>query len=595
MKHTFHIPVLGLGYSIDTPLKVAHYGISSTVSIVDDHLIERMRAFHAVENDKPFTPIHLKEEDHRAKRITAYLNLLSELVDEKFENLKQQSFEDSSDLRRYFELLPANSDLFVQYKRMQSEADDAKKLALQSNLKTQLTKGSIDANIMSKVDKINFDLQGDNLGEKFSDALASLRGFAESNLDAAIIMSAGLNPRLYSYLEEFPDFFPCGDEQPKKKIILKVSDFRSAFIQAKFLAKKGLWVHEFRIESGLNCGGHAFATEGYLLGPILEEFKQRRQQMTLELFESYRSALQAKNIVNTTQPITRFTVQGGIGTADENNFLTEYYELDGTGWGSPFLLVPEATNVDTDTLELLSIADESDYYVSGSSPLGIPFNNFRKSSCESQRLERIAKGRPGSPCTKKFLVSNTEFTEKPICTASREYQKLKLQQLDDAKLPEVEHLSQFNAITEKVCLCQGLSSAAYIKNDILKPRENKAVTICPGPNTAYFNRIYSLDEMVSHIYGKVNLLSGINRPSLFINELKLYVEYFKKDFEASSKSLTAKKAKQLEKFKAELLNGIEYYGGLLKEFKSDVEVATNHQLNQFREQLSEMFVVAEVG
>jgi hypothetical protein len=26
----------------------------------------------------------------------------------------------------------------------------------------------------------------------------------------------------------------------------------------------------------LNCGGHAFATEGHLLGPILEEFKQRK-------------------------------------------------------------------------------------------------------------------------------------------------------------------------------------------------------------------------------------------------------------------------------------------------------------------------------
>lgn len=591
MIHTFHIPVLGLGYSIDTPLKVAPYGISSTVSIVDDHLVERMRAFHAVENDKPFTPISLKEEDHRAKRITAYLNLLDELVGEKFENLRQQSFEDGSDLQRYFELLPATSNLHVQYTEMLAEADDAQKLALQFNLRNQLTKGSIDANIMSKVDKVNFDADGANLGEKFSDALASLRGFANSDLNAAVIMSAGLNPRLYSYLEEFPDFFPSGDEQPKKKIILKVSDFRSAFIQAKFLAKKGLWIHEFRIESGLNCGGHAFATEGYLLGPILEEFKQKRQQMTSELFESYQSALQIKNMVASKQPITRFTVQGGIGTADEDAFLTEYYELDGTGWGSPFLLVPEATNVDTNTLDLLCEADEMDYYVSGSSPLGIPFNNFRKSSGESQRLERIAKGRPGSPCTKKFLVTNTEFTEKPICVASREYQKLKLQQLESAELPENDRLEQFNLITEKVCLCQGLSSTAYIKNDILKPRENKAVTICPGPNTAYFNRVYSLDEMVSHIYGKINLLAGISRPSLFINELKLYVEYFKKDLDTSSKSLTAKKAKQLEKFKTELLNGIDYYGGLIKEFKSEVEAASNKQLNQFRAQLLEMSVL----
>ena len=45
MVHKFHIPVLGLGYSIDTPLKVARYGISSVVSVVDDELIERMRKY----------------------------------------------------------------------------------------------------------------------------------------------------------------------------------------------------------------------------------------------------------------------------------------------------------------------------------------------------------------------------------------------------------------------------------------------------------------------------------------------------------------------------------------------------------------------
>ncbi|MBP1655129.1 MAG: hypothetical protein H6Q28_1685, partial [Bacteroidetes bacterium] len=41
--HTFHIPVLGLAFSVDTPLRVARFGISSVVSIVDDILIERMR------------------------------------------------------------------------------------------------------------------------------------------------------------------------------------------------------------------------------------------------------------------------------------------------------------------------------------------------------------------------------------------------------------------------------------------------------------------------------------------------------------------------------------------------------------------------
>ena len=36
-----------------------------------------------------------------------------------------------------------------------------------------------------------------------------------------------------------------------KTIILKVSDYRSALTQGKILAKKGVWISEFRIESGL--------------------------------------------------------------------------------------------------------------------------------------------------------------------------------------------------------------------------------------------------------------------------------------------------------------------------------------------------------
>ncbi len=40
--HTFSIPVMGTGFSIDTPLRVAQYGISSVISLVDDVLIEQM-------------------------------------------------------------------------------------------------------------------------------------------------------------------------------------------------------------------------------------------------------------------------------------------------------------------------------------------------------------------------------------------------------------------------------------------------------------------------------------------------------------------------------------------------------------------------
>lgn len=420
-------------------------------------------------------------------------------------------------------------------------------------------------NIMSKVDKMNVDADGNLLDDIYTDAMAALRGFALSQLSSSIILSAGMNPHLYSYLETFPDFFPNLEGGFRKKVILKASDYRSALIQAKFLAKKGIWVSEFRIESGLNCGGHAFATEGNLLGPVLEEFKNRRAEMLSELLALYESALESRGIALTRAPRTRISVQGGIGTAAENAFLLEHYGIEATGWGSPFLLVPEVTNVDEVTLNELATADSDAYYVSDSSPLGVLFNNFKNSTAEKQRLERIAKSRPGSPCHKRYLVSNIEFTSEPICTASCQYQQLKIKQMQAIEPRPADLQKQIDTVTEKLCLCDGLSNAALIKNNLIKPRENNAVAICPGPNLAWFSGIYSLDEMAGHIYGKIDLLSKNLRPNMFINELNLYVDYLKKDIERQAAALNDKKAKYFSKFRMNLLEGISYYKKLIPE------------------------------
>lgn len=566
MAHKFHIPVLGLGYSIDTPLKVARYGISSVISIVDDELIERMREYHSHKYDIDFEPIAKSENDYRAKRITAYLNLVDEIVNDQFSQMKHGTFEPGTDISRYFEMLPEDSQLKQGYDLMMEYPDNARKTIFQNILREQMTAGAIDVNIMAKVDKINCasdgssgESDGSSGEEENSDALAALRGFANSSLQSSVVLSAGMNPRLYSYIERFTDFYPDEDGILKKKIILKVSDFRSAFIQAKFLAKKGLWVSEFRVESGLNCGGHAFATEGHLLGPILQEFKERRHEMREELFINYQLELIKRKILCGTAPKQNLSVQGGIGTFNENQFLLEYYDLDATGWGSPFLLVPEATNVDENTLNRLTGANEADFYLSNSSPLGILFNNFKGSSINTQRLERIVKGRPGSPCTKKYLCTNTEFTKEPICTASREYQNLKIKQLQAQGLPEAEYKAQYDSITEKICLCEGLCSSVYLKLDIAKPKENKAVSICPGPNLAYFNRKYSLEEMIKHIYGRTDLLNKVERPHMFIKELNLYIDYLKTDLQKHIKDLSDKKRKSLNNFKMQLQQGINYY------------------------------------
>jgi hypothetical protein len=570
MAHKFHIPVLGLGFSIDSPLKVAKYGISSVVSIVDDELIERMREYHTKLRGETFTPILKQSFDKRARRITCYLNMMQRMVAKDFEELKQLPFEVGNDLCRYFELMPEDSQLKQGYELMMDYPDGERKTIFQNILRNRMEMGSIDVNIMSKVDRVHQENGAGITGDEESDALTALRGFANSRLNSSLILSAGMNPRLYSYIEQFDGFFPDENNIMQKKIILKVSDFRSAFIQAKFLAKKGLWVSEFRVESGLNCGGHAFATAGYLLGPILEEFKQNKHQMKEDLFSLYANGLKEKGIIIDNLPNQRISVQGGIGTAAENDFLIKHYQLDSTGWGSPFLLVPEVTNVDEATLQQLTNAKEDSYYLSNSSPLGVLFNNFRNSGIDSERLDRIKKGKPGSPCKKKYLCTNTEFTELPICTASREYQHLKIKELKTKVLSIVEFEKQMEKVTEKVCLCEGLCSSTYQKVGILKPKESKAVAICPGPNLAYFSRVYSLDEMVGHIYGRENLLDKVQRPNVLIKELDLYVNYLNTEIKIMMDDFTEKKSAQLAKFKTQLLAGIDYYKSLFTQFPENV-------------------------
>ncbi|GGH69011.1 hypothetical protein HNQ91_002722 [Filimonas zeae] len=567
--HSFHIPVLGLGYSIDTPVKVARFGIASVISIVDDELVEKMREYYCLQQGLAYTPITEATADFRAARITGYLNLVNDMVQKQITELRALPFEPGNELDKYFELLPDNTQLKQQFVKMTALPPGAEKQRLQQCLREAVVAGAIDVNVMAKVDKQNTDAEGNSLPSEYSDALAALRGFANSNLQSSVVLSAGYNPRLYNYIDQFSDFLPDAKGQLRKKLILKVSDYRSALVQGKMLAKKGIWVSEFRIESGLNCGGHAFATEGMLLGPILEEFKEKRAALTTELFAICCAAQAATaQTVFTARPPLKITVQGGIGTASENEFLLEHYAVDSTGWGSPFLLVPEATNVDEDTLQQLATAVPDDYYISDASPLGVPFNNFRKSSSEMQRLQRIEKGRPGSPCVKKYLATDMEFGNSPICTASRQYQHLKIKQLKQQELSPGAYQKALQEITVKDCLCEGLGATALLGDRITSSRRSTAVTICPGPNLAYFSGVFTLSEMVGHIYGRLQLLNAVYRPNMFVNELHLYIAYWKKHLEATC-SLSPKQLKYIQTFKTNLLEGIDYYKNKAALFKKE--------------------------
>jgi hypothetical protein len=583
--HAFHIPVMGLAYTIDTPIKVARYGIHSVISIIEDKLIELMRRHYYQQMQKPFLPITPKEDDYRAKRITDYLNLVNDIVSQQIEKLRNTVFEAGSEISKYFEMLPGNSPLRLSYEKMLHSASIEEKQILEKYLRSQISPGRIDVNIMTKVDKNNYDEDGNLLADS-SDALAALRGYANSTLtNSSIIFSAGLNPRLFNYLEKLDVFNAKEYGRFEKEIVIKVSDYRSALIQGKYLAKKGLWVSEFRIESGLNCGGHAFATDGTLVGPILEEFKSKRKELTESLHVLYQPAAKAKGVPVFDEPHPlRVTVQGGVGAFEEASFLASRYDVASIGWGTPFLLCPEATTVDGETLRLLSKAGEADLELSNTSPLGVRFNYLKGTTAQRERLLRVAKGKPGSPCTEKYLVSNTEFTKEPICTASHAYQKRKIQQLQSLHLPKDQYVKQYNDVVSKECLCTGLSNSAILAYG-LSPKENiEAVTVCPGPNIAYFSKVATLKDMTDHIYGRTNLITDKNRPHMFIKELILNIKYLEEHTLGLTKT-DIRTAKDLLDFSKNLHKGISYYRELMSSVPTD-KIRFAEQLRYCEEQLN---------
>lgn len=591
--HTFHIPVMGTCFTIDSPLKVAHFGIDSVVSLVDDVLIERIRKRYSQLLGRPYTEISDKEEDYRAQRITSYLDMIYEESYRKYEELKEHFLAKRDDFLDYLSNFPDSSELsrkFNAFKEKLSQPGELKNWIHQ-----HLPYGSIDVNIMTKLDKTNYR-NGEELPQEYNDAHAALRGFAKSKLRSSLVLSAGMNPHLYSYISKFEDFFPNALGEFKKKITLKVSDFKSALIQAKFLAKKGLWVSEFRIESGLNCGGHAFAKEGHLMGPILEEFKRRKRELKETVQDILFSALRKEVRVLPQENLEiRLSAQGGVGTAAEHQLLVNEYGMDSVGWGTPFLLVPEASTVDDVTMESLKKAGVEDLYLSGISPLGVPFNNLRNNTQDAIRNERIAQGDPGSSCPLKFLRLSTELTEKPLCTASKAFQKMKIEKLKLQELEEEAYQKAYDAIVERSCICTGLGTAAYHLYDIPHPVKEAGVSICPGPNLAYFTKEVSLRGMMQSIYGKAPDLVVKDRPHFFIKELEANVLFLANKMRRLD-ICTKRERKDLMTFASNIGEGISYYqrffnhlSNLCTSAKEKAAVALEKyalQIQQMKEEIS---------
>jgi len=561
--HTFHIPVMGTGFSLDTPLRVARFGISSVMSLVDDALIERVRRHHAAAAGLPVDAIPAGADDARARRITAYLDLVHDLIARQMDEVRALPFEPGNDKTRYFELLPDDAPLKRDYLAFLALPQGPIRDLAGAALSARMVPGSADVNIMTKVDRARTGKDGAPLPADQSDAKAALRGFAASRLDGDLVLSAGMNPTLFGLLEKLPAFYRDGAGRIRKGLVLKVSDFRSASVQARFLAKKGLEVKELRVESGLNCGGHAFATDGLLLGPILEELRQA-PALAESVMPAIRAYYDKKGLpfVGETRPM-RVTVQGGLGTFGETRRVREHYGAAATGWASPFLLVPEATALDPATRTQLAAAREGDLYVSESSPLGVPFNNLRGSSSERWTRRQIELGHPGSPCPRGYLASSTELSAEPWCTASRNFQGAKLAALATQGVDARDQSHPgVRAVHAKQCICYHLGNGALI--DLGLARASAPVAVCPGPNIAYFDRQYTLDEMVDHIYGRGPSLVPEARPHVFAKELTMYVDELARLLAALPAGDAAALAR-VASFRDNLLAGLLHYRTLVEQ------------------------------
>ncbi len=330
-----------------------------------------------------------------------------------------------------------------------------------------------------------------------------------------------------------------------------------------------------------------------MLGPILEEFKTKKEELIQSAHALLTKALEAKNLPVPKEPMNlKITAQGGVGTAAEHDFLLQHYQIDSVGWGSPFLLVPEATSVDEETRNLLANAKEEDFYLSNISPLGVPFNTVKGMSNDFWKQKRIDNNKAGSSCPKKLLALNKEYDSEGMCTASKKFQDIKIAELEAQKenLTAVEIEKRKTEIFEKACLCVGLVNAAYLENDMEIKGQQQGVVICPGPNLAYFDKIVSLSDMVQHIYGKSTFSVDANRPNMFIKELKMYMEHLYKGVEQGVESMTALQLKKWKSFQNNLQTGIDYYKELFtnNHFVNQEKIAVQKQLEMYSIQLDEI-------
>jgi hypothetical protein len=121
-------------------------------------------------------------------------------------------------------------------------------------------------------------------------------------------------------------------------------------------------------------------------------------------------------------------------------------------------------------------------------------------------------------------------------------------------MSDAEKEKMRNKVINKACLCEHLGNGALIALGIVEPT-NSPQAICPGPNIAWFKKLYTLKEMVDHIYGRGESLVPPERPHMFAKEIEMYVDYYEKL--VGRCGFTDMEIKKLREFKTNLENGMD--------------------------------------
>ena len=100
--------------------------------------------------------------------------------------------------------------------------------------------------------------------------------------------------------------------------------------------------------------------------------------------------------------------------------------------------------------------------------------------------------------------------------------------------------------------------------------------------------------MTDHIYGRTNILTDITPPHMLIDELFIYINYFKEQFLEETASIIPdpKREKYFSGFYNKLSKGIKYYREmdfLLFGFSEQDQFNFLHSLDEAESQLAQVF------